>query len=87
MIWIRGVFWLSAIYDLAIGAAFLVMGASLFEKFDVVPPNHPGYFQFPALILLIFAAIFARIAINPIRNRSLILYGVALKASYSGLVF
>jgi hypothetical protein len=59
----------------------------MFRTFGVVPPNHYGYVQFPALLLLIFAVIFFRAAADPVQRRDTILYGVALKASYSGLVF
>ncbi len=86
MLWIRGIFWLSAIYDVLIGLAFLVLGDSLFERFQVTPPNHPGYYEFPALLLMIFGVLFARIALDPIANRPLMLFGMALKASYAGLV-
>ncbi len=86
MIWIRGTFWLSALYDVLIGLAFIVLGDSLFERFEVTPPNHPGYYEFPALLLLIFGVLFARIAMDPLGNRSLMLYGVALKASYCGVI-
>ena len=53
----------------------------------VTPPNHPGYIRFPALILIIFGALFFQIAADPVRSRGLIWYGVALKVSYSGVVF
>ena len=59
MIWIRGVFGLAAAYDILIGLAFLVLGNSLFERFEVTPPNHPGYYEFPAALLVIFGVLFA----------------------------
>lgn len=46
-----------------------------------------GYIEFPALILLIFAAMFFQVARNPARNRTLIPYGAGLKASYAGVAF
>ena len=52
-----------------------------------MPPNHFGYVQFPAILLLIFAAMFYRVAMDPVANRFIMLYGVGLKAGYSGLVF
>jgi len=59
----------------------------LFDWFGVTPPNHVGYVQFPALLLLIFAAMFWRIAQDPAGNRALIPYGISLKVAYCALVF
>lgn len=86
MIWIRGLFWLAAAYGIAIGLGFLVLGDSVFERFAVEPPNHPGYYEFPALLLIVFGVMFARIALDPIAHRSWIWFGVALKGSYAGVV-
>jgi hypothetical protein len=85
--WLKPLFVIAGLYDGILGLAFLFFAMPLYEVFGVTPPNHVGYVQFPALLLLIFAAIFFRIASDPVRNRSLIVYGIALKVSYSGLVF
>lgn len=37
-----------------------------------------------ALLLLVFAAMFYRVATDPVRNRELILYGIGLTTAYSG---
>jgi hypothetical protein len=84
---ISALFGLSAIYDGVLGMSVLLKPYYLFEFFEVVPPNHPGYVQFPAAILIIFALMFTAIAINPSANRNLIPYGVLLKFSYAGVVF
>lgn len=85
--WVKPFFVIAALYDGILGIAFLFWWPAIFVHFGVRPPNHGGYVQFPALLLLIFAAMFLRIAREPLANRALILYGVALKASYCGLVF
>ena len=85
--WIKPLFVIAGLYDGIVGLAFLFFAMPLYELFGVTPPNHVGYVQFPALLLLIFAAMFFRIASDPPKNRSLIVYGIALKVSYSGLVF
>ena len=77
----------AAAYDGILGAAFLVAPGLPFRAFDVTPPNHSGYVQFPALLLLIFSWMFLRVAMDPVANRSLIPYGMALKVSYCGVVF
>ena len=84
---VKGLFIIAAIYDGLLGLLFLFAPALAFEVFEVVPPNHFGYVQFPAILLLIFAAMFYRVAMDPVANRFIMLYGVALKTGYSGLVF
>ena len=83
---IRVLFAVAAIYDGLLGAAFLFAGDALFRWFGVTPPNHPGYVQFPAALLIVFAIMFAAVAVNPSRNRNLIPYGVLLKISYCGVI-
>jgi hypothetical protein len=57
-----------------------------FRWFDVTPPNHPGYVQFPVALLLIFSIMFVAVAVNPVNNRNLIPYGILFKISYCGVV-
>ena len=85
--WIKPLFLLAALYDAILGLAVLLFAAQLFQWFGVEPPNHVGYVQFPALLLLIFAAMFFRIAADPVANRALIPYGIGLKVAYAGSVF
>ena len=84
---VKGLFIIAAIYDGVLGLLFLFAPGLAFEIFEVVPPNHFGYVQFPAILLLIFAAMFYRVAMDPVANRFIMLYGVVLKGGYSGLVF
>ena len=83
---IRALFIVAAAYDGLLGAAFLVASPALFEWCDVTPPNHPGYVQFPAALLIVFALMFLAVAVNPAGNRNLIPYGILLKLSYCGVV-
>ncbi|MGA7179586.1 MAG: hypothetical protein WBX11_08390 [Thiobacillaceae bacterium] len=85
--WTRPLFVIAALYDGLLGLAFLFFPLAIFAHYGVEPPNHPAYVQFPALLLLVFAAMFLRIANSPAKNHDLIPYGMALKASYSGLAF
>jgi len=84
---ISGLFAIAALYDGLLGAAFLFSASRVFRWFDVPPPNHPGYVQFPAALLIIFAVMFIAVAIHPTRHRNLIPYGILLKAAYCGVVF
>ena len=84
---VRVLFAVAALYDGLLGLTFLIAGESIFTRFDVTPPNHWGYIQFPALLLITFGLMFLQIATDPGRNRNLIPYGVALKVSYCAVVF
>jgi hypothetical protein len=79
-------FFLAAVYDGVLGVVFLLAPSVIFQRFEVPPPNHFGYVQFPALLLLIFAWMFASVAYAPDKNRNLIPYGIALKIAYCGIV-
>lgn len=83
---ITALFIVSAIYDGLLGVTFLLAGDSLFQWFGVTPPNHPGYMQFPAALLIVFAVMFLAIAKQPGKNRNLIPYGILLKVSYCGVI-
>jgi hypothetical protein len=84
---VRALFLLAALYDGALGAAFLVAPEWVFRTAEVTPPNHWAYVQFPAALLLIFALMFVAIARDPIGNRNLIIYGILLKMAYCGIAF
>ena len=83
---IPALFITAALYDGVLGIAFLFAGGAVFRWAGVTPPNHPGYVQFPAALLIVFSAMFLAVAAHPIRNRALIPYGMLLKASYCGVV-
>ena len=80
-------FYVGGFYDGILGALFLLFGEQLFAFFGVTPPNHWGYIQFPALILITFGILFFQTATDPHKNRNLIPYGIMLKASYCLVVF
>jgi hypothetical protein len=80
-------FIIAALYDGVLGVLFLFAGGRVFEWIQVTPPNHPGYTQFPAALLIVFALMFCAIARNPLLNKNLIPYGMLLKVSYCGVVF
>jgi hypothetical protein len=78
---------IAGLYDAVLGVAFLIAPASIFAMYEVMPPNHMAYVQFPALLLILFGIMFFRIAMDPEKNRDLILYGCGLKVSYCSMVF
>jgi len=83
--WIAPLFILAAIYDGLLGLIFLFAPHVPYALFVVPPPNHWGYVQFPAALLVIFAIMFVQIAMNPIASRQLIVYGILLKLAYCGV--
>lgn len=83
--WIPALFIVAALYDGVLGVWFLVAPESPFNLFNVTPPNHVGYVQFPAALLLVFAFLFINIARDPAANRGLIQYGILLKLAYCGV--
>ena len=85
--WIKPLFVVAGLYDGLLAIGFLFFAGAIFQGAGVEPPNHPAYIQFPAALLLIFAAIFFRIASDPLANRSLIPYGIALKIAYCSVAF
>jgi hypothetical protein len=80
-------FAVAALYDGLLGMLFLAAPGRVFETFQITPPNHFGYVQFPALLLIVFATMFTRIALDPPGRRELIPYGAGLKAAYFAVVF
>ena len=84
---IRGFFVMAGVYDAALGLAFLFQPESVFASFGVTPPNHNAYIQFPALLFFLIAALFFKVARDPLRSRPLIPHGIGLKTTYGGTVF
>ena len=70
--WISPLFWVAAVYDGVLGLLFLAAPLWVFQRFEVPPPNHVGYLQCPAALLIIFGLMFVAIARDPLRNRGLI---------------
>ena len=85
--WMKVTFAASAIYDGIIGLLFLFLGTAIYDYFGIERPNHLGYLHFPALLIIVFAIMYWRIATDPAKFRDLIPYGIGLKVSYSLVVF
>jgi hypothetical protein len=85
--WVRPLFIVAGLYDGILGLAFLMVPLQIFEMYGVTPPNHLAYIQFPALLLILFAMMFFRIALDPVGRRELMLYGCGLKIAYCAVAF
>ncbi len=80
--WISPLFLVTAIYDGVLGIIFILMPGLAYRLYDVTPPNHMGYVQFPACLLLIFGLMFLQVSGDPVKYRHLIVYGILLKFSF-----
>ena len=56
--WIKVAYGTSAVYDAVVTLAFLFFGMTFYDYFGIERPNHPGYLQFPALLILVFALMY-----------------------------
>jgi len=83
---IRILYSLSAAYDGLLGLAFIFAAPQIFNLAGITSPNHWGYVHFAAGTLVIFGWMFLRIALRPVENRNLVIYGVLLKACYVATV-
>src|SRR5262245_11778087 len=83
---VRLLFGIVGAYDLIIGLAFLCFGPRIFDATGIPHPNHWGYIQFGALLLMVFVTMFFTGAYDPVANRNLMPFGMLLKLSYTGLV-
>jgi hypothetical protein len=81
------IFFIAGLYDGILGLAYCIYPKFGFDLFGVTYPNHWGYVQFSAAVLVIFAIMFFAVAFRPLENRNLIPYGVLLKLAYSLVVF
>lgn len=79
-------YFVAGLYDFLLGVVFLFLFERIYAFFEIELPNHPGYVQFPALLLMIFGLMFFQIAKDPQRNSNLIVFGVMLKAAYCSVV-
>lgn len=75
-------FTIAAIYELVLGLVFLFFPLNVFSFFEVTPPNHLAYVQFPALLLVMFGIMFYQISLDPSERKFFIPYGIGLKISY-----
>jgi hypothetical protein len=77
--WIRYLFLLASLYNLAIGCAVLLAYRQIFERMygpSLTPIIHEGYIQFAAAMVAIFGVGFFFVAVDPVRNKDLIKLGV-----------
>jgi hypothetical protein len=85
--WIRPFLFICAVYDVILGAVFLIAYKAVFEKFGVGLPNHPAYLQFGAAYVVIMGIGFWLAARAPERNRDILKLCLLTKIAYFMIVF
>lgn len=81
----KTLFLVAGIYDLILGPIYFFGYQTLFDMFALPAAGHPTYVQFPALLITIFGVMFLQISTDPVKYRSMIPYGMALKVGFVGL--
>jgi predicted neutral ceramidase superfamily lipid hydrolase len=84
---VKALFLIASIYDVVAGLAFALLYKPIYERFGVELPNHPGYVQLMGAFVLIFGIGFYLVSVDPVKNVSLILMGILMKAAFVIVVF
>lgn len=81
----RALFWVAAIYDLALGFVFFFFGEQLLEALEVTLPPHISYIHLPAVFVAVQGIGYAIVALAPMTNLGIVKVGIIYKAGYAAL--
>ena len=81
----RTFFLVAALYDLILGAVFLVVGEPILTAVGMVLPPHVAYIQLAAVFIFVQGLGYWLVFRDPFANLGIVRMGVAYKAAYSGL--
>lgn len=79
-------FLVAALYDLALGVAFMVAGPSILGAIGMTLPPHIAYIHLAAVFVFTQGLSYGLAWLDPMGNLGLVRTGVAYKAGYVGLV-
>jgi hypothetical protein len=82
----RWFFLVAALYDIALGLAFLVAGETILDGIGMAQPPHVAYIQLAAVFVLVQGASYLLPWHDAWANEGVIWVGVAYKATYAALV-
>jgi hypothetical protein len=82
----RTFFLVAALYDLVLGAVFVVVGESILTAIGMALPPHVAYVQLAAVFIFVQGLSYWLVFRDPFANLGLVRAGVAYKAAYAGLV-
>ncbi len=81
----RTFFLVAALYDLVLGAVFVVVGEPILTAIGMALPPHIAYVQLVAVFIFVQGLSYWLAYRDPFANLGLVRVGVAYKAAYSGL--
>jgi hypothetical protein len=81
----RGFFLVAALYDMALGVAFMVAGEPILEAIGMVLPPHIAFIQLAAVFVFVQGLSYLLPWRNAWANEGVVWVGVAYKAAYAGL--
>ena len=80
-------FLVAALYDMVLGALFVVAGESILRAIGMALPPHVAYIELAAIFIFIQGLGYWLVYRDPWANLGLVRMGVAYKAGYAGLAF
>jgi formate/nitrite transporter FocA (FNT family) len=83
--WYRSLFWITAVYDIALGIAFMFFARPIFEWIDIEDtlPEYMSYISLIAAFLFVIGVAYVLIALGDLyRNKDLITIGILYKVAY-----
>ena len=83
--WYRSLFWIAAVYDIALGIAFMFFARPIFEWIDIEDtlPEYMSYISLIAAFLFVIGVAYVLIALGDLyRNKDLITIGILYKVAY-----
>ena len=81
----RTFFLVAALYDLVLGAVFVVFGEPILEAIGMALPPHVAYIQLAAVFIFVQGLSYWLVCRDPLANLGLVRVGVAYKVAYAGL--
>ena len=81
----RWFFLVAAVYDMALGLAFMLAGETILDAIGMELPPHIAYIQLAAIFILVQGFSYLLAWRDPWSNEGIIWVGVAYKGSYAAL--
>ena len=81
----RWLFVVAAVYDIALGVAFLVLWQPVFDWLGMTPPPLVAYITLPAIFVFVQGVGYAIVAGDPLDNLGIVKVGILYKALYAAL--
>ena len=81
----RAFFLVAALYDVVLGAAFVVAGEPILSAIGMPMPPHIAFIQLAAIFIFVQGLSYALVFLDPPGNLGIVRVGVAYKAAYAGL--